>query len=106
MHRSSAQSCKFLVVRQIQKRFVIWGVFFTPVRTLRIFVAYGVHSNEILTTLQGILQGVSAVGNCKTQKFNYALFFTLDLLDLIDEWESLFRDGDEKSSMHYELPIT
>ena len=41
----------------------------------------------------------------KTQQFNY-VFYTLDLLDLYDEWESLCHDGDEKSSMHCEHLIT
>ena len=30
----------------------------------------------------------------------------LDLLDLYDEYETLFHDGDEKSSMQYEHLIT
>ena len=38
---------------------------------------------------------------CITQKFNY-VFYTLDLPDLYDEWESLFCDGAENSSIDCE----
>ena len=48
---------------------------------------------------------VLPVANRKSQKFNY-VFNTLDLPDLYDELESLFRDGDEKSSIHSEQLIT
>ena len=41
----------------------------------------------------------------KTQKFNYE-FHTLDFPDLHDERESVFCDGDEKSSIHCEHLIT
>ncbi len=41
----------------------------------------------------------------KAQKFNY-VFNTIDLPYLYDEWESVFCDGEEKSSIHCEQLIT
>ena len=52
-------------------------------------------AHKIMCTQQLILY----TWDRNTQKFNY-VFYTLDLPDLCDEWGSLFRDEDEKFSMH------